>query len=104
VFCRISYCEIVEKVFLQDEVSSVWSILACCRIGGIQLDVVCSYTCLCINILVGRESCGPGIAVSIAIDYGLDGSGSNPDGYEIFRPSIGPIQPPAKWVPGLTRG
>jgi len=30
--------------------------------------------------------------------YGLDGSGSNPGGDEIFRPSspaLGPIQPPA---------
>ena len=48
--------------------------------------------------------CGPASSVGIETDYGLDGSGSNPDGDEIFRPSIGPIQPPAKWVPGLTRG
>ena len=36
------------EVFLKDEVSSVWSILACCRSGGIQLEVVFSYTCLCL--------------------------------------------------------
>jgi len=39
------------------------------------------------------------------LSYGLDGPGSNPGGYEIFRPSrpsLGPIQPPVQWVPGLS--
>jgi len=42
---------------------------------------------------------GPGSSVGITTDYGLDGSGSNPCGDEIFRPSIpalGPTQPPVK--------
>ena len=50
---------------------------------------------------------GPGSSVGIATDYGLDGSGSNLGGDEIFRPSrptLGPTQPPVKWVPGLSRG
>jgi len=50
---------------------------------------------------------GPGSSVGIATDYGMDGSGSNPGGDEIFRPSrpaLEPTQPPIKWVPGLSRG
>ena len=50
---------------------------------------------------------GAGSSVGIATDYGLDGSGSNPGGDEILRPSspgLGPTQPPVKWVPGLSRG
>jgi len=50
---------------------------------------------------------GPGSSVDIATDYGLDGPGSNPGGDEIFRQSrlaLGPTQPLAQWVPGLSRG
>jgi len=50
---------------------------------------------------------GPGSSVGIATDYGLDGSGSNADGDEIFRlsrPALGPTQPPLQWVPRLSRG
>ena len=53
------------------------------------------------------NSGGPGSSVGIATDYGLDGSGSNPGGDEIFRPSrqaLGPTQSPVKWVPSLSRG
>jgi len=39
------------------------------------------------------------------LSYGLDGPGSIPGGYEIFRPftlALGLNQPPVKWVRGLS--
>ena len=61
------------------------------------------YISLCVCVCGG----GPGSAVGIATDYGLDGPVSNPGGDEIFRPSrppLGPTQPPVIGVPGLSRG
>ena len=55
--------------------------------------------------------CGPGSSVGIAIDYWLDGPGSNPGGDENIRPSrptLGPAQPPVKMgttsLPGVKCG
>ena len=53
------------------------------------------------------HSCWPGSSVGIVTDYGLDGPGSNPGGDKIFRPSrpaLGPTQPPAQWLLGLSQG
>ena len=41
-----------------------------------------------------RKKYGPGSSVGIATDYGLDGSGSNPGGDEIFR-----TRPDRPWGP-----
>ena len=47
----------------------------------------------CFNILHIRAMCGPGSSVGIVTDYGLDSSGSNPGGDEIFRPSRSALWP-----------
>jgi hypothetical protein len=41
-----------EVSLLLDEVSSVWSLLVCCRFGCSHSELVCSYMCLWINVLV----------------------------------------------------
>jgi hypothetical protein len=41
----------VVKLFLKDEVSSVWLILAYCRSGGIQSELVCGYMCVCACVI-----------------------------------------------------
>ena len=58
--------------------------------------------CSCVNFTYGLGS-----SVGIATDYGMNGTGSNPGGDEIFRssrPSLEPTQPPLKWLTGLSRG
>ena len=77
----------------------------------VHVTASCSHICLTITIhLIDKDLSsfsGPGSSVSIATAYRLDSLGSNPSGDKIFRPSIPalwPIQPPVKWVPGLSRG
>ena len=53
--------------------------------------------------IVGRDS-----SVGIATRYGLDGPGIESlwgrDFSHPSRPTLGPTQPPVKWVPGLSQG
>ena len=51
---------------------------------------------------------GPGSSVGIATAYGLNGPGIESrwgrDFLHLFRPVLGPTQPPVQWVPCLSRG
>jgi hypothetical protein len=53
-------------------------------------------------------SSGSGSVVGIAIAYGLDGPGIESrwgrDFSLLSRPALRPTQPPAQWVPSLSRG
>jgi hypothetical protein len=56
-----------------------------------------------VPLIVGRV-----ISVGIATGYGLDGPGIETRWWRDFpylsRPTLGSIQPPVQWVPGLSRG
>ena len=52
---------------------------------------------------------GPGSSVGIATGYGLDGPGiesrwGGRDFPHLFRPALGPTQPPVQWALGVSRG
>ena len=38
----------MEKFLLKYKVSSVWSVLVCCRISCTHSELICSYICLCL--------------------------------------------------------
>ena len=70
----------------------------------IVVKVVMLQAFICVLLLsMGRDS-----AVGIATRYRLDGPGIESRRGRDFphpsRPALGPTQPPAQWVPGLSRG
>jgi len=70
--------------------------------------VYCAVRTVALYVVLVNDDLGcPRSSFGIAADYGLEDPGLNPSGDEISRPSrsaLGPTQPPAKWVPGFSRG
>jgi len=58
---------------------------------------------LILEVTVGRDG-----VVGIPTRYGLDGPGIESrcgrDFMPLYRPTLGPTQPPIQWVPSLSRG
>jgi len=54
------------------------------------------------------KGCGPGSSVGIATGYELEGLGIKSrwkrDFPHLSNPTLGTIQPPVQWVPGLSQG
>jgi len=42
--------------------------------------------------------------IVISISNGLGSNPSRDEIFHLFRPALGPTQPPVKWVPCLSRG
>jgi len=84
-----------------------WEIIAVCsEIHKEDTKTLCGQNVQFVNVKLGVS--GPDSVIGTATDYGLDSAGIEfrwgRDFPQLFRPALGPTQPPVQWVSCLSRG